>query len=428
METNSLALWLISGMAAAAPGDHIRAGSLEIVPDVDVGAEFRSNVYRQEDGGPGAGNLFLSPGIRAGADGNDHEFLAGFDWKLRKFLFVGQGEDGSTVDDAARRLDRFNEYAGTASAKLFKRSAIGFGLNETVAFQNWTADAPFADLPYSSHFRNALRAGLRLDPASALHFDVGGLWTLDTYFVPAVGERDEPVNRRNTYGPRLEGRWAFLPRTSFVVRSSYVFNQWENNRLVSDPDAPESDVGIPNSQQVKVLGGMDGQFTQKLFLRVLLGYGSGDYDADTVEGTVAGRDELSSSVSGSRRFLVTTQFRYDIRPTTKERAGTRVAVGYVRDFNDSFFTNYVALDQWYASFDGRIGPLLPTVRYELRQERYVGALTRDDVVHRVSADVAYKIQNYATVSVGGWFHRRGSTEATVEYDDLNVHVFGTFRY
>ena len=427
METNLLAMMVFSGVASAAPGDHIRAGSVEIIPDVDVGAEFRSNVFRQEDGGPGAGNLFLSPGLRATAEGNDHQFQAGFDWKLRKFLFVGEEESGA-IDNAVRRLDRFNEYSGTASAKLFKRNAIGFGLNESVSFQNWTADAPFADLPYSSHFRNALRAGVRVDPASALHIDLGGLWTLDTYYVPAVGERDEPVNRRNTFGPRLEARWAFLPRTSFVVRSTYVLNQWENNRLVSDPELPDADVGIPNSTQLKALAGMDGQFTRKLFLRALFGYGGGDYDATSVDGTLSGQDELSASVSGAHRFLVNTQIRYDIRPTTKERAGTRVSVGYVRDFSDSFFTNYMALNQYYVAFDGRIGPVLPTVKYELRQERYFGALTRDDVVHRFSTDFAYKIQDYATVSVGGWFHRRGSTEATVEYNDLNLHVFGTFRY
>lgn len=425
--TPLLALWMTTGAALAGPGDHIRVGGMEIVPDVDIGAEFRSNVYRTETGGPGAGNLLLSPGLVIKAESPRHTLRVGGDWKLRKFLFVTSGDlPEDAVDGRAQRLDRFNDATGTVALDAFKRSAVGLRLNERLAFQNWTTDAPLADVPYSSHLGQSLDGAVRISPASALGFFLGGMWMHDEYYTPVSG-REEPLNVRDAYGPTLEARWSFLPRTSLVVRGRYAFNRWRNNTLASD-SAEDGGLTIADSNQFKVMAGLDGQVSEKLFVTLMGGYGLAPYDPDSVPGTISNADATSASVTGSRRVLLKGQLRYDIRSPTADRPGTKVTLGYVRDFRDSFFTNWVGMDQLSARFDGRVWRLLPSASAQLRLEEYYGEISRTDTVQRYEGDLGYPLQDYATIKVGGWWHRRRSSDVTANYDDVNMHVMATFQY
>lgn len=424
MGTLSLALWMSIGTAQAGPGDHIRAGDLEIVPDVDLGAEYRSNVYRSEGGGPGAANLLLSPGIRFTLDGPSHTVRLGGEWKLRKFLYLGAAEGADPEASRASRLDRFNDARGSLSLDLFKRSALGLRLSEQISFQNNTTDAPLADLPYTSMLHQVVSGAVRVNPASALSVFLGGRWGHDEFYTP-VGGTDDPLNVRDAAGPELEARWAFLPRTSVVLRGKYLFNRWRYNAL--DSDSGDGGISIADSEQLKVIGGLDGQLTEKLFLTLMGGYGIAPYDGES-PGTISNEDPSATSVTGSRRILVNTQVRYDIRQATADRPGTKVVLGYVRDFRDSFFTNWVGMDQVSLRFDGRVGRFLPSASAQVRWEDYHGEITREDVMRRLQGDLAYRLQDYASVSVGTWWHRRRSSDPTADYDDVNVHVTATFQY
>ena len=84
-------IWLATG-ALAAPGDHIRAGDVELVPDIDLGGEFRTNVYRSEVDAVPAANFRIAPGLLVAAEGDDHDFRLGGEWVLRKYFFVGDND------------------------------------------------------------------------------------------------------------------------------------------------------------------------------------------------------------------------------------------------------------------------------------------------------------------------------------------------
>lgn len=427
MSTILLALGWAVGPAWAGPGDHIRVGSVEVVPDVDVGAEVRSNVFRTEDGAQGAGNLLLSPGLKLTADGARHTLRMGGDWTLRKFLFVGRGDlTDEQAEGLVSRLDRFNDATGNLSLDAFKRSAVGLRLSDQISFRNWNTDAPLADVPYSSHLRNALRGALRINPASALTILAGGQWTHEEFFTPVEGQ-EEPLNVRDAYGPTLEARYAFLPRTSLVLRGTYTINEWQNNSLASD-SADDGGLTIADSSQLKVLGGLDGQLTEKIFVTLMGGYGIAPYDPESVPGTIATQDLVSASPTGGRRVLLKGQVRYDIRAPAGDLPGTKVSVGYVRDFRDSFFTNWVGMDQVTVRFDGRIWRFLPSASAAVAFESYFGEISRNDVMHRYHADVGYRLREYAVLKLGGWWHRRDSSDPTADYDDVNVHLMATFRY
>lgn len=424
MSTFLLALGWIVSPAHAGPGDHIRLGSMEIVPNVDMGAEFRSNVYRTESGEQSASNLLLSPGLNITSETDRHTFRLGGDWTLRKFLFVDRGDlSDAAAEGRVQRLDRFNDAGANLSLDAFKRSVVGLRLSEQIAFRNWTTDAPLADVPYSSHFRQALRGALRINVASAISVFAGGQWGHDQFFTPVEGT-EEPLNVRNAYGPTLEARYSFLPRTALVIRGNYTFNQWQNNTVGDDEDA----LVIADSTQLKLLGGLDGQLTEKLFITLMGGWGIAPYDPESVPGTVATTDPSAGGPTGGRRILLKGQVRYDIRPPSADQAGTKVTVGYVRDVRDSFFTNWVGMDQVSLRFDGRVWRLLPSASAQLTWESYFGDVSRNDLVQRYQADIAYPLRDYASLKLGTWWHRRQSSDPTADYDDVNVHLMATFQY
>ena len=333
---SSIGVWMVPGLALAAPGDHIRAGEMVIVPDINLGAEYRTNVYRNEDAGVPAANVHVKPGVSATLEGEDHGFKSNGEWTLRKFFFVGESDLLSAeTPDRVTNLDRIDEFSLAAGIDTFKRSVVGLRLDDNLSRQNWTADAEYADLPYSSQFRNTLDGGVRINPGPALEFLPGASWTYDSYQVPRLGGEDgeRALNKRHTYGPSLNVRWAFLPRTSLVLASTYTWYRWQQNVLESNGADAGSEIALPDSESLKLWSGIDGRFTEKLFLQFMVGYGSAVYDPDSAP-VVETTPDAEISVSGLRKLLINSQIRFDITPSTERRPGTKVSVGYIRDFRD----------------------------------------------------------------------------------------------
>ncbi len=416
----------LTGLALAEPGDHIRAGDLTLVPQVDAGAELRTNVYREEADPASAANLLISPQLTATATGDDHAFELGGIWELRKYFYL-EGSDAALVEDPVSRLDQFDEFSLSAGLDSFRQSSIGFRIRDDMANRNWSVDAEEDYLPYTTEFGNDLTVGIRGSPGPALEIVPGFLWQYDSFRVPADLQGDErEINERNTYGPRLDAKWAFLPRTALVLDASYTFNVWRDNVLFTPGSPVESDFAVPNSEFFKALVGINGRFTSKLFAEVMVGWGFALYDESTLPPAEI-TPEVAQDYVGPG-VIARTQLRYDVTQGDEERPGTRAYVGYVRDFRDPYFTNFVSIDQFFAEVDLRLGDVEPSVRYELRSELYRGEVDRNDLVNRVTADVAYWMQDYAALTLGGWWQQRGSTDPDVEYDDFQVHLLASFIY
>jgi len=417
-----IGLLLSSSTAVAGPGDHIRVGAFELAPTVAMGSEFRSNVYRSEDDAVPAANLDLATGLGLSADGDDHQFDLGGLWELRKFFFVGPQQVGAERPRGQRisALDRFDSGNARFGLDSFRRSRVGVTLHDDVALQNTTADAEYADLPYTTHFRNALGGGLRLSPSPAFSITPGGNWSYDDFRIPRVAnERDRTLNERHTYGPDLDVEWRFLPRTALVLDGSFELNDWATNLLDAE-DEEEEDIEIPDSRFVKVRGGIDGQFTRRLFAKAIVGYGVAAY-----QGTSA---RARRGVSGIDGLLVRFSLRYDLTQPTDDRPGSRISGGYTKDFNDSFFTNYLALDAFDLGYTGRFGRFEPRLAYSLRFERYEGELQRSDLVNRLDLEIATPLRDWARLSIGGWWQQRASDMANVEYDDFHFRLSTRFSY
>lgn len=421
-------IWLATG-ALAAPGDHIRAGDVELVPDIDLGGEFRTNVYRSEVDAVPAANFRIAPGLLVAAEGDDHDFRLGGEWVLRKYFFVGDNDITPLPSDQSRigNLDRFDEFSIVGAADTFKRNIVGFRIADDLALRNFRSDAEFADIPYTSQLRNSLDAGMRINPGPALEFIPGAAWIWDSFRVPGIGESDRSLNVRNTFGPKLDAKWAFLPRTALVANASWMFNDWQNNLLDASLNPADTQIALPNSNHIKTLAGIDGRFTDRIFSQVLIGYGVALFNDQSISGgeDIGAADADAVGIDG---LLFKSQLRYSLTPSDETRRGSSIAVGYVRDFKPSFFTNYLQMNQLFADYQGRIGDLRTGLRYELRFEDYNGEVSRNDIVNRLAADLTYPMADWASFNLGGWWQQRASNDDLVEYDDVNFHLLTTFVY
>jgi hypothetical protein len=403
--------------AHAAPGDHIRAGDAEIVPSVQAGAEYRTNLYRTETDPVGGGSLLVAPGVAVTAGSDDHSFQMGGQWELRKMLFVQENEAtaGLSAGERASRFDRFNDFGVTAAASLFKREVVGFTISDAINMRNNTTDAQFSEAPFTTQFRNRLAAGLPIRPGPALAITPGALWTFDQYLVPRSDSFDSRVlNYRHSYGPNLNAKWAFLPRTSLFANASYTANSWTEGPV--GEAVPDTVVNALDSQMIRTMAGIDGRFTERIFLNLGVGYGVGLY-------------EDGISAAGLDGLLLSAQGRYQLVQGEGDQGGASWTLGYQKEFRDSFFTNYVSINRIYTGLGGKIRDFNPALRYELRFEDYDGsAQDRQDLVNRVTADVGYSVAEWAVITPGVYWQQRASSDDLVEYDDWNIHLFATFTY
>lgn len=414
--------------AAAEPGDHIRpSDTVTIIPTLDLGMEYRTNVYRDEDDATPGANARISPGIAIAAEGPDHEFSLGGEWDLRKFFYVGEVTDaegaGLTQSERLQNLDRYNDFSIAAATELFKQSPVGLVLTDRIGLRNTTTDAEFAEQPFNTQFRNVLAGGVRISPTSALSITPGGSWAYDDYRIAVISS--ERYNARMTYGPTLVARWAFFPRTSLVLSGEYMFHRWAENRIVVDDVA--TGVALPDSEHARVMVGIEGQLTSRLFANIGVGYGVAVYDEDSVDiaavvPSAALDGDLSADVGGLDSLLTVAQLRYVLSEESE------VFAGYERSFVDSFFTNYVAFDYVYVGSALQLGDFRPAVKYGVRLEDYDGAVDRNDAFHRLNLDLGYDLDDWAALGAGTALQARRSQEEFVEYDDWSIYLLARFAY
>lgn len=402
-----LASVLLPAIAAAEPGEHIRAGEATITPSISIGSETRTNVYHAEDSATVGTNLMVAPGIEISTSSAAIDFSAHGNYELRKYF-----------SDAA--LDRYNDFDIGADLSAGKTSPIGLRLSEGVGLRNFAAETSITQRPYQSQFRNQTTGAIVLRPGGALEFSVGGLFAYDDYKTPGS---DGSFNRKSSYGPTLEAAWKFFPRTAVLVSGSYTFVDWANNTLtLEDGSTPlGSALGVADSQQLRLRAGLRGRVTERLVVEVLAGYGSGNYDETSVSTGEGGAFDLD--VNGLQRLLVNVNGRYTFGE------GDTLTVGYDKNFEDSFFTNFNAYNRIYGSIDAMFGPKFGAgARVDSRFEAYQGEVIRDDIYITGGVNAAYYFKDWASIGVNGGVTQRTSNNAEAEYTDFLVAAQASFVY
>ncbi|MFT4979145.1 MAG: hypothetical protein ACI8S6_005055 [Myxococcota bacterium] len=405
--------------ALAEPGDHIGNDNVELIPSLALTTQQRSNVFLQE-GAVGGGeettpgtNLRIQPSLTLKAESADVLFGFSGGYTARKYF---QSE--------ITNLDRYRDFDLRGNLYLLRKLSDRFQIN------GFESEADKADNPYIQVLSNDLGGRLAVRPGTSLDLDLGGDLSITNYSGP--GDVDSSFvrtgqNDRLGYGPAIDLKWRFLPKTAIVGSWSTEWFTWSNN--VIEPTGTDAALGIPNGREMRFEGGLRGRFTEKLVLGLTAGYGTAIYDETSVTDAPGGDQatgDFTTDVKGLPGLILGADASYSLTESQT------FAVGYRKDFQDVFFTNFVAYNRFSASYSGTFAA---RYRVELsgnyRYEDYDGVVDRND--HRIitSGGLTYIATKYLDVSLGGGWRRRASADRLnpdIEFDDLDVRLGVRFTY
>lgn len=437
MTAAAATLALLSGAAYAAPGDHIGTDSLEVIPSVTLSTIHRTNVFLEE-GTVGGGDpvipgtsVWLQPHIRMKSESQAVLFRLTAGYTAKKY-----------IQEATTNLDRFQDFDLGVNLHLLRNSIVGLKLNNNFDLNGFESEAVKADNPYIQVIRNTARGRISVRPGASFELDLGGDLRTSNFQtpIPNNGPIRSGQNNRIGYGPAVDFKWRFLPKTAVVANWQMEWFQWGDNIVapsgaVNNNQEYGSFLGIPNGRLMRLEAGLRGRFTERLVLGVTVGYGTAIYDEQSVldEGQSEGvsdfelnlNEGFGTDLTGFERLLANVEASYE--PVESQK----IKIGYRKDFQDVFFTNYVAFNQVGVTYDGLFADRYgANLNFSYRFENYNGEVARNDSRIVGNAEFRYVATKYLDVLAGTGWRRRASASGIpdIEFDDFSFTVGARFTY
>ncbi len=183
--------------------------------------------------------------------------------------------------------------------------------------------------------RDSLRAG-----AGVTWRPGGGLfdWRLGYEILYNFFE-DDPFKDLNNFQNQvnMRGRWRFLPRTALLYNGSYTWINYSNNDLQSNGSIVRSQIGL------------NGLVTNRFALLGLIGWAGTFYDGNSVQPR-AQFDSLTAQAE-LKWFLATASMDQISAPVGL----SWVALGYVRDVQNSYLGDFYQRDRGYLQLSYLLG-------------------------------------------------------------------------
>jgi len=467
------ALALSTNVALAGAGDHIRFGNGgEFTPSLSIAGVYRTNNYltvgssfgdSDDDANVGGMHLNVRPNLALELE--SHAVILGVDagYEMRKYF-----------QEELTNLDRFRNVNGQIQLVLLPKAVVGFKLNSGIVISGRETEAVNSQDAYLQQLVSRNQATLTVRPGDAMEIDVGGSFELRTIKVPegfatVDGAPTANLNSRASSGVVSTFNWQFLPKTAVVAGFERFNSRWESNAIAAsgegvgtfaiepggagfvmcDPSdaatgADDCFLPVPNGVFTSFNTGIRGRFTPRLVLGAVVGFTRATFDASTVEAPVSGVgmtevediDKCGSKddADGVNDDLVgfPCMLNGNVEIGYEVREGHVFTVGFLREAQPVFFTNYLNLNRYYVGYGGTVADRHRlSVGLDVNQQDYRGQVTRDDLWFRARTDVAWGIQKWLTIDTGvGYTGRRsvGGEFPEIEYDDINVHAGLTVEY
>ncbi len=442
-----LACMVCASAGYAQPGDHIRVGDAQITPTFTVGGEYHTNIYLAEIDPTSAFGIKINPDIAIGLDGANVKMKLGAG--LTSQVYFG-----------FPNLNRWADPDISFDLDLFPKALIGLKLGESFGIQTRVSDSDTTEDAYIKRTFNDIEGMVSVHPGAALNIDLGGGWTYWNINPVGGDSLDEEIisysylNERHAYGPRLEAKWAFFPRTAIIVDGTFEVFDWIHNltevSLAAGGDSSEADTNeygcytaIPDGYDWKFNAGLAGKVTDKVTMNMILGYGQAVYNENSVgeylssknvnlDETCSTENETDASATGFDQDL--TSFSQGLLANINMRMAPTdrqvITIAYKKDFKDSYFSNYVAYNYFYGSFQQKIGNKLAfTAEGGFRLENIVGEVNRKDDVIRLMGKGTYDVAPWMSTTLWVSWDERASADRNhpeIEYDDITV--FGSLDF
>jgi hypothetical protein len=367
----SLSAVLVAGTASAAQpwlsdrrygeGIGLRAGNFEFHPSVAAEVGYDSNYFlRANTTDP---NTIDSPAQTGGAGVVDA-------WRFRVTPSLtlqtlserrrggGDLEKTPMVQFQANTFASYSQLFGNQYLKDQHTWDFGIGGKADIASKRPLGADVYADfvrngepsnLPGTDHTfnRGEIRGGVGVTwrPGGGL-FD----WRLG-YEAQYNYFEDEPYTAlQNTQQSIVtRGRWRILPRSALIYDARYTFIRYTRNR------SPQ-----PNGDDLQARLGFTGLVTNRLSFLGLVGWNSTFYENGTASGTAAAAAQatIPRNYDG---YVAQAELKYFVMPGPEgqgESAQTglsSVAVGFIRDVNNSYLGSFYTRDRVYLGFDYFLG-------------------------------------------------------------------------
>ncbi|MCP4807461.1 MAG: outer membrane beta-barrel protein [Proteobacteria bacterium] len=437
---------LLAAPAYAAPGDHVQVGRATLSPSIDLGTEFRSNLYLDEDSDEAISGaaLIVQPEIAVVMKTNEVILDLGARYGIKKYYWTAA--DGNPDYDRSN-LDRYNDIASHLDVHALPNSIVGFKLGTVFDVDNRPTESKWADKAIISHVTSDSRAALAVQPGNAFSFTAGGHFLYDFYSgnPDASFNSSARLNSRTAYGPEAQVNWRFFPRTALLLDFNMDWFDWSENAVNAVGGQGAEDLGdrlgLPDGREWRLSAGLQGRVSHTLVINAMAGYGQVDYDEQSVLDRAAalaaqgarGAEEINvgegwaTDLKGLDGLLITT------RATWTPLTGQSLSLGYQKDFQDSWFTNYVAYHYGFLRYNGLMASRFGlTLEGGLRYEQYVGELTRNDMFIRTRGGVAYNAADWMDLSLNAAWRRRVSADVnpvpSIEFDDVAASFLVTLKY
>jgi hypothetical protein len=143
-----------------------------------------------------------------------------------------------------------------------------------------------------------------------------------------------------THEAYTRGRWRFRPRTALMYDATLGFTSYAN-------PGREADLGLVNSTPVRARIGLNGLITDRFSAQLLAGWGASFYDTTAIHtiaqyDSVIGTAELKWFLSASPGIASATDVGLVL---------SSIALGYTRDFANSYLGGYYGTDRGYLKFN-----------------------------------------------------------------------------
>jgi hypothetical protein len=164
-------------------------------------------------------------------------------------------------------------------------------------------------------------------------------WHLGYQFHDTLFEKSAGTPYDNyTHEAYTRGRWKFRPRTALVTDASVRFISYPN--LVDAGAVP-----LASSTPVRARIGLNGLITERFSALAMVGWGASFYDT-----TLPNEPQFDSVIAQAELRWFLSASPGIANATDLGLALSSIALGYTRDFQNSYFGSYYTQDRGYLKF------------------------------------------------------------------------------
>lgn len=381
----------------------LRSGEFILTPSFGLDLHFDTNVFNGNEKEQGnepqsATSLRLSPrlGLTNGTD-SDIQFA---------FNAVGDARAYVSDNNAVGELTNFGGSADLG-VTFFRRRAISLTISDnfarTLQANNWETTETLNRVGNAIGARIAFHPG-EIPERRPLEIALGGSYVIDRFDDFTSGDS-------STIRSRLSGSWRFLPMTAVLLDA-----RWDFRDYVS-----VSGAGLTaNSTPWRVSAGLAGAITQTISFRATAGWGMSLHDTTNDASTFSG-------------YIADIGLLY--RPSTL----TMLSIGYVHDFQDSFYGNFYEYHRAVANLQQGFGSIMTATAWFSFNYATFGEFTnlpagvlitqreRRDYMLRGGIRANFDVSRLIGINVGYRF-RGVITNFQVQADDASARILDAGAY